>query len=85
MVKRYYDVVYEINEEVYLLVLLSLLKLRVKSVWNMFINGVINSIRDELGMDYFFFLLLFEYLKLICCDIVEKKYWLFCEWINNFF
>ncbi|KAK4197851.1 hypothetical protein QBC40DRAFT_284721 [Triangularia verruculosa] len=47
LAKRHYDAAYEINEEAYLPVSLSLLKLRAKSAWNTFTNGAINSIQDE--------------------------------------
>ncbi|KAK3945432.1 protein sel-1 1 [Diplogelasinospora grovesii] len=47
LAKRYYDSALETNEEAYLPVSLSLLKLRAKSAWNTFTNGRINSIQDE--------------------------------------
>ncbi|KAL2023258.1 hypothetical protein VTK56DRAFT_3381 [Thermocarpiscus australiensis] len=47
LAKRYYDSALETNEEAYLPVVLSLLKLRVKSAWNTITNGRINSIQDE--------------------------------------
>ncbi|KAK3336456.1 hypothetical protein B0T19DRAFT_453877 [Cercophora scortea] len=47
LAKRYYDTALETNEEAYLPVALSLLKLRAKSAWNTFTNGRINSIQDE--------------------------------------
>jgi SEL1 protein len=49
LAKRYYDSALETNEEAYLPVTLGLLKLRVKSAWNTFTNGRINSIQDEPG------------------------------------
>ncbi|KAI0474044.1 HCP-like protein [Xylariaceae sp. FL0804] len=47
LAKRYYDHALETNEEAYLPVTLSLLKLRLRSAWNTFTNGRINSIQDE--------------------------------------
>ena len=50
LAKRYYDSALETNEEAYLPVTLSLLKLRARSAWNTFTHGRVNSIRDEPGM-----------------------------------
>ncbi|KAK7914779.1 Protein sel-1-like 2 [Apiospora marii] len=47
LAKRYYDQALETNDEAYLPVTLSLLKLRMRSAWNTFTHGKINSIRDE--------------------------------------
>ncbi|KAK0734445.1 hypothetical protein B0T26DRAFT_670739 [Lasiosphaeria miniovina] len=47
LAKRNYDLALETNEEAYLPVALSLLKLRVRSAWNTITNGRINSIQDE--------------------------------------
>ncbi|CAJ2500207.1 Uu.00g030600.m01.CDS01 [Anthostomella pinea] len=47
LAKRYYDQALETNEEAYLPVTLSLLKLRLRSAWNTFTHGRVNSIRDE--------------------------------------
>ncbi|KAJ9132976.1 HCP-like protein [Pleurostoma richardsiae] len=47
LAKRYYDHALATNEEAYLPVTLSLLKLRMRSAWNTFTNGRINSIQDE--------------------------------------
>ncbi|KAI1464009.1 HCP-like protein [Daldinia caldariorum] len=47
LAKRYYDQALEANEEAYLPVTLSLLKLRARSAWNTFTHGRINSIQDE--------------------------------------
>ncbi|KAL2129144.1 hypothetical protein VTI74DRAFT_8179 [Chaetomium olivicolor] len=47
LAKRFYDAALETNEEAYLPVALSLLKLRAKSAWNTFTHGRINSIQDE--------------------------------------
>jgi SEL1 protein len=49
LAKRYYDHALETNEEAYLPVTLSLLKLRLRSAWNTFTHGRINSIQDEPG------------------------------------
>lgn len=49
LAKRYYDQALEVNDEAYLPVTLSLLKLRMRSAWNTLTNGRINSIRDEPG------------------------------------
>ncbi|KAH6651711.1 hypothetical protein BKA67DRAFT_537571 [Truncatella angustata] len=47
LAKRYYDHALETNDEAYLPVTISLLRLRMRSAWNTFTNGDINSIRDE--------------------------------------
>lgn len=47
LAKRYYDLALETNEEAYLPVTLSLLKLRLRSAWNTLTHGRINSIQDE--------------------------------------
>ncbi|KAH7319063.1 ubiquitin-protein ligase-like protein Sel1/Ubx2 [Rhexocercosporidium sp. MPI-PUGE-AT-0058] len=47
LAKRYYDLALETNEEAYLPVTLSLLKLRLRSAWNTLTQGSINSIQDE--------------------------------------
>ncbi|CAK7263476.1 ERAD-associated protein [Sporothrix epigloea] len=47
LAKRYYDIALSTNEEAYLPVTLSLLKLRIRSAWNTLTNGQINSIQDE--------------------------------------
>lgn len=47
LAKRYYDLALETNEEAYLPVTLSLLKLRIRSAWNTLTNGRVNSIQDE--------------------------------------
>lgn len=47
LAKRYYDFALETNTEAYLPVTLSLLKLRLRSAWNTFTHGSVNSIRDE--------------------------------------
>ncbi|KAJ0386007.1 hypothetical protein COL922a_005270 [Colletotrichum nupharicola] len=47
LAKRYYDQALEVNEEAYLPVTLSLLKLRIRSAWNTFTHGPIHSIQDD--------------------------------------
>ena len=47
LAKRYYDIALATNEEAYLPVTLSLLKLRIRSAWNTLTHGQINSIQDE--------------------------------------
>ncbi|PQE03262.1 ubiquitin- ligase sel1 ubx2 protein [Rutstroemia sp. NJR-2017a BBW] len=47
LAKRYYDHALETNEEAYLPVTLSLFKLRIRSAWNSFTHGKVNSIIDE--------------------------------------
>lgn len=47
LAKRYYDIALVANEEAYLPVTLSLLKLRIRSAWNTLTHGSINSIQDE--------------------------------------
>ncbi len=53
LAKRYYDIALATNEEAYLPVTLSLLKLRVRSAWNTLTHGKINSIQDEPGESSF--------------------------------
>ncbi|KAG5989986.1 hypothetical protein E4U43_004390 [Claviceps pusilla] len=47
LAKRYYDQALEVNEEAYLPVTLSLLKLRIRSAWNTITHGEIHSIQEE--------------------------------------
>lgn len=47
MAKRYYDLALETNEEAYLPVKLSLLKLRIRSYWNRLTNGKVNPIQED--------------------------------------
>ncbi|KAH7375904.1 hypothetical protein B0T11DRAFT_271198 [Plectosphaerella cucumerina] len=47
LAKRYYDQALEVNDEAYLPVSLSLLKLRVRSAWNTLTHGPIHSIQDD--------------------------------------
>jgi len=49
LAKRFYDAALATNEEAYLPVTLSLLRLRARSAWNTFTHGRINSIQDEPG------------------------------------
>ncbi|KAF3357394.1 Ornithine aminotransferase [Verticillium dahliae VDG1] len=47
LAKRFYDQALEVNEEAYLPVKLTLLRLRLKSAWNTFTRGPIHSIQDD--------------------------------------
>ncbi|KAI9794004.1 MAG: ERAD-associated protein [Peltula sp. TS41687] len=47
LAKRYYDQALETNQEAYLPVTLSLLKLRLRSFWNTITNGRVKSIQSE--------------------------------------
>ena len=47
LAKRYYDNALEVNEEAYLPVTLSLVKLRLRSAWNTLTHGPVHSIQDE--------------------------------------
>ncbi|TVY48688.1 Protein sel-1-like protein [Lachnellula occidentalis] len=47
LAKRFYDHALETNDEAYLPVTLSLLKLRLRSAWNTLTHGRVNSIQDE--------------------------------------
>ncbi len=49
LAKRFYDQALETNQEAYLPVKLSLLKLRMRSFWNTITNGDVNSIQSEPG------------------------------------
>ena len=49
LAKRFYDQALETNQEAYLPVKLSLLKLRMRSFWNTITNGHVNSIQSEPG------------------------------------
>lgn len=49
LAKRFYDQALETNQEAYLPVKLSLLKLRMRSLWNTFTNGHVNSIQSDPG------------------------------------
>lgn len=50
LAKRYYDHALETNQEAYLPVTLSLVKLRVRSAWNVITGGGVNGIGAEEGM-----------------------------------
>lgn len=50
LAKRFYDQALETNEEAYLPVTLSLIKLRARSAWNTLTHGRVNSIQDEPGL-----------------------------------
>lgn len=47
LAKRYYDHALLVNQEAYLPVTLSLMKLRIRSAWNTFTHGEIHSIEEE--------------------------------------
>lgn len=47
LAKRYYDHALEVNDEAYLPVTLSLMKLRLRSAWNTLTHGSIHSIQEE--------------------------------------
>jgi SEL1 protein len=49
MAKRFYDLALETNEEAYLPVKLSLIKLRIRSFWNRITYGNVNPIQDDAG------------------------------------
>lgn len=49
MAKRYYDLALVTNQEAYLPVKLSLMKLRIRGYWNRITNGKINPIQEEQG------------------------------------
>lgn len=52
MAKRYYDLALETNKEAYLPVKLSLIKLRIRHLWNRITNGNVNPIQEEPGKNY---------------------------------
>ena len=88
LAKRYYDLALETNQESYLPVLLSLLKLRARSFWNTLTNGRVNSIQSEPGQSSR------RRIKGSCGDIpitdemiqnvAPKREWSFYEWIDHF-
>ncbi|KFA63019.1 hypothetical protein S40285_07241 [Stachybotrys chlorohalonatus IBT 40285] len=47
LAKRYYDHALEVNDEAYLPVTLSLMKLRIRSAWNTLTHGKVHSIQEE--------------------------------------
>lgn len=49
MAKRYYDLALTTNQEAYFPVKLSLIKLRIRHLWNRITNGNVNPIQDEKG------------------------------------
>lgn len=91
LAKRYYDQALETNEEAYLPVQMSLLKLRMRSAWNTFTHGRINSIQDEpckfsslfparpIQIEY----MLDMYLPVVN-TLAPRKDWSLAEWISNF-
>jgi len=81
LAKRYYDHALEVNDEAYLPVTLSLLKLRLRSAWNTLTHGPIHSIQDEPSR----FLLSDTNPRYILTKPPEpKKDRSFSEWIANF-
>jgi len=80
LAKRYYDHALETNDEAYLPVTLSLLKLRLRSAWNTLTHGRVNSIQDEPGTS---FLSQFRVLRLTIF-LAPRKQWSLSEWISNF-
>lgn len=81
LAKRYYDSALETNEEAYLPVTLSLLKLRARSAWNTFTHGRVNSIRDEPGM---YPPSIIYHAARLTPTTAPKKEWSLSEWIANF-
>jgi len=61
LAKRFYDQALETNQEAYLPVKLSLMKLRLRSWWNGVSGGTVNSIRDEPGK--------FNHIAFATCDM----------------
>lgn len=55
MAKRYYDLALATNQEAYFPVKLSLIKLRIRHLWNRITNGKVNPIRDEEGKNLLIF------------------------------
>lgn len=83
LAKRYYDLALATNEEAYLPVKLSLLKLRARSYWNTVTHGQINSIQDEPGKRHDVVPILLRHLTYLAAT-ETKKDWSLSEWINNF-
>ena len=50
LAKRFYDQALETNQEAYLPVKLSLIKLRFRSFWNTITHGKVNSIQPDPGL-----------------------------------
>ncbi len=85
LAKRYYDEALATNEEAYLPVTLSLLKLRARSAWNTITNGRINSIQDEPGKNSRMMpLVVVVEVEADTSSIALKKEWSLSEWITNF-
>lgn len=84
LAKRYYDLALATNEEAYLPVKLSLLKLRARSYWNTVTHGRINSIQDEPGKYLPTFSGLLNHLTNRRELVARKEDWSISEWINNF-
>jgi len=85
LAKRFYDQALETNNEAYLPVKLSLLKLRARSAWNSFTRGRVNSIRDERGTFILQNLTLTTFeVQSLTCFAEERRRFSFAEWIHAF-
>ena len=81
LAKRYYDLALETNQESYLPVKLSLLKLRMRSFWNTITNGKINSIQPDPGKP----ISSCPIMYLTDCKPTETKtYRSWSDWLANF-
>jgi SEL1 protein len=85
--KRYYDLALETNQEAYLPVKLSLIKLRIRDFWDRITNGNVNPIQDEAGecnnlLKNFPFKL--EIGPLTQCCLETRPARTFKEWIITF-
>lgn len=80
LAKRYYDHALLVNQEAYLPVTLSLMKLRIRSAWNTFTNGDIHSIEEEPRELHTLSLL----IPPTDVALGTKKDWSLGEWITNF-
>lgn len=84
LAKRFYDAARATNEEAYLPVALSLLKLRAKSAWNTLTHGRINSIQDEPSMSPKCIDWHSPNNRTLTAGAAPKKEWSLSDWINNF-
>lgn len=88
MAKRYYDLALETNQEAYFPVKLSLIKLRMRHLWNRITNGNVNPIQDEKGIHqpglFLDFLLLLLQLMTNLLGVETKVPRTFKEWIIAF-
>lgn len=82
LAKRYYDQALEVNDEAYLPVTLSLLKLRMRSAWNTITHGPIHSIQDE-PREYRTNRVAWR-SRLTNWIAEKQKDWSLSEWIANF-